>query len=120
MKRELEITTKEQIAFCENVRMITEGFVDRLFAMENMTDLQKRSRAPSRSELDITKGFANDLDTLQHDDNQIMEASNEIGTEVNLRFPRVANQLERVEVHIATVPENIPLFNNRICNRRPG
>lgn len=94
--------------------MTTDSFADQLIASENKIENRERSCTTSRSEPEITEGFANDLDTLQHDGKKLKEDRNEIGSEVELRFTRVADQIERVEVHMATVPGNDQLLNSRI------
>lgn len=61
----------------------------------------------SFSEFEILDELANELDTLHHDVNLLMEARNEIGTEVGLRFKRAAGRLSRVKSRMDTVPGKI-------------
>lgn len=94
--------------------MISDGFVDRVTALKIKIDRLERSRAPSRYKSKIARGLADDLSTLRHDMNQLMEARNEIGTEVDLRFARESNWLGCVEANMTILPGNAHLLNSRI------
>lgn len=59
MKEELDVVTKEKTASREDVRMPIKVFIDRLFATKTKIDHLERFRAPSRSDLEITKGSPN-------------------------------------------------------------
>lgn len=74
--------------------------------LENKIDYVEGSRATSRFRLEITERFANYLGILRHDVNQLMKARNKIGTKVDLRVKRVADRLERVAAHMATLSKN--------------
>lgn len=94
--------------------MTTDGFANRLTALSNRIDHLERSGAASRSRPKLAKEFANDLGTVLHDLNQLMEASHEIGTGVDLCFTRLADWIERVKAGMATVPGNAQRPNSRI------
>lgn len=97
MKVEFVLITKEQIVLGEHVKRTTDGFADALIALKNKIEHLEKSCETSRSEPEITEGLANDKGTLRHDDNQPMEARDEIETKADLRFSRVAGRLGRVE-----------------------
>lgn len=113
MKAELDLIIKEQISLRDDAKRAFVGFADGLIALENKIDYLERSRATSRSELEIAEGFAKDFGALRHDVYLLMEARNEIGTEVHLRFTRLPDWLGRVEAHMATVTGNAQLPNSR-------
>lgn len=107
MKGELDLIAEKQIALRENVWMTTDGSADRLIAFVNNIDHVERSRATNHYKLEITERFANDVGTLLHDVNQLMKTRNKMETAVDLRFTKIADQLRRVEAHMATVPGNV-------------
>lgn len=111
MTGELDLITEEQIALREDVKVITNGFADRLIALKNKIKRLERFCATSRSESEISGRFANDLGSLRHDVNQLVKVRFAIGTEVYLHFERVADRPGKVELHMATVPENAQLPN---------
>lgn len=112
-KGELDFNIKQQIALREGVTMNNDGFADWIIAFKNTFDHLKRSHGTSCPEPDVTAEFTNNIGTRRHDVNQLMESHNEIETKVNLRLKRVANQLGRVDAHMATVRRNAQLPNSR-------
>lgn len=100
--------------------MILDGLADRLIALQNMIDHLKRSPATSRFMPEIIKGLANDSGTPRHDFNQLMEASNNIRTEVDLRSTREADWLWRMATHTASMPEKRSTFQEQIVLRSFG
>lgn len=118
MKGELDLITKERIAMWENIKMNTDGIADRLIALENNRDQMERLRVASRSEVEVVKWFVDDLDTLRHNVNQLIEAHDEIEAEIDLHFT-IVDRLGMVESHMATTPGNTQLLNSRICPEKP-
>lgn len=91
-----------------------KAFIDRLLATQNMIDHQEWCRTLSRSILERNKGFADGLDPLQHDVNQLMKARNESGIEVDLCSTRVSYPHGRVGAHVPTDAWRVQLSNNGI------
>lgn len=114
MKGELDIINKKQITVRKDVKMSIKGFADWLIASENKIDFLEKSRATSRSKLEITEGFANYLVIFGHDVSQFMKTHNEIGIEADLRFKEVTDRLGRVKALIATMPTNTQIPNSEI------
>lgn len=112
------LTTKEQIALPKDVKMTSNGIVDRFIALGNMIDHLERAFVTSSSTLEVKKGFANDWGTVRYNVNQLMDACIEIGTEVNLRFARVADRLGRTKTHMTAVPGNFRLSTSRISPQK--
>lgn len=65
----------------------------------------------SPSKIEKAKEFANELDIISYDVNQLNEACNETGAKVNLRFIRVADRLVGVQAHMPTASGNILASN---------
>lgn len=89
MKKELDITTTEQIVKLEDVKMTPNSFDIWSIAIENKIDFLKRSGAISRFKPEITKGFAKDQGTIRNHVSQLMETHNETGTEVEISFTTI-------------------------------
>lgn len=100
MKEDSDLTTNEQIAFRENAEMTADGFANRLTALENKIGYLERSSATSRFVPKKTEGFTNDLNTLRHDFNQLLEALSDIEVEVDLQFTRFADHVGRMRVQM--------------------
>lgn len=113
LNRKLDLTTREQITLDDLYRTVIEGFVNWLLVIENKISHPERSHHSSLSKMELLKEFDKDLGTLRHDVNQLMEARNEIGSDVNLRFIQVADWLGIVEFHFATVPGSIQTANTK-------
>lgn len=113
LKRELDLITKEQILLSDEFKTITGRFAYRLINVESNISHFERSHPTSRSKMQLLEEIGNDLDTLRYNDNQPIEAHNEIGIEADLRFPKVADRLEAVEAHMETVPGNSQIANTK-------
>lgn len=119
MRGEPDLVKKEHIALREDVNVTTDGFADRQIAMENKIVHSERSRATSRSELKITERLVNDLGSLLHRVNQLIETCSKIGFKVELRHTVVANRLEKVDAHMASTAGNAQLPSSRFRLQNP-
>lgn len=106
LKEELDLIIKEQIALHNNSNEITEGFIDRLIVMEDKINHLERSSPPIQCSMDITEEFSNDSGTLRHHINQLMEACNQIETNVDQRFARALVLPEKMKANMATTTRN--------------
>lgn len=111
-KAELYKITMKKIAILQNDKMSTDGFICRITALKNKIDLLERSRATSRSQPKITRGFANDSEIFRHDGNQLMDVRNKTGFDVDLCSTRLADWLGKMKSYKATVTRNFQLSNS--------
>lgn len=98
IKGELGIPTDEQIELSKDVKMTVDCFADWLILLESKIKYLERSCATNSSQRENTEDSTYDFATLRYDDNKLMEARKEIGTDVDLCFTRVADQLGGVEI----------------------
>lgn len=114
MKGEFELIAKEQILLRTDVKMTTICIAVDIIVEKNKIVHLEIPLAILCSKPEITERFSNDLSMLRLIINKSVEAHNEIGSNVNLRFKRVADWLERVKLHMIIMPRNAQVPNRII------
>lgn len=83
----------------------TESFANRLVNVEKMIKTRPVASHPNRSDTEVPKEVAIGLGVFCHDDNQLIDASEKMGAQIDPRFRKVKKPLDGVENCLATVPE---------------
>lgn len=93
--------------FGDGSKIINKGSANWRIDLEIKFSLLERFQLSSRCKMEMLKEFGTDLATPLFDVNLLMEACNEIRTQVYLHFTSVASRLGREEFQEAAMERSI-------------